>query len=312
MPSAADLRREFGERLQEGVSLARFTSSRVGGPADFLIEVRGVEALRSTAVRLWAMGAAFRVLGGGSNVLVADGGVREVVVLNQARRVTFDDAASRPSVSAESGASFGSLARRAAERGLSGLEWAATIPGSVGGAVVGNAGAHGGDVARALESAEILQPPDRLEEWPVERLEYGYRTSWLKRHPGQAVVLSARFPLTAADPEVVRARVEANVEQRQATQPAGASWGSMFKNPAGDFAGRLIEAAGLKGARVGQAEISRRHANFFLNLGGATAADVAGLPTLARRKVRETAGVDLELEIELIGDWPPDVREALR
>jgi len=305
------LRRVFGERLQEGISLARFTSSRTGGTADWLIQVRSAAELRRTAVRLWEMGERFRVLGGGSNVLVADAGVREVVVLNEARDVRFEAGDLTTRVTAESGASLGSLARRSADRGLTGLEWAATVPGTIGGAVVGNAGAHGGDVAGTLETAEILQPPDRAEPWPVERLEYAYRTSWLKRHPGQSVVLSAAFQLPASTPEVTRARVEANVEARQRTQPPGASWGSMFKNPPGDFAGRLVEAAGLKGTRIGQAEISRLHANFFLNDGGASAMDVAQLLLETRRRVREDSGVDLELEIELLGDWPAEIRHSL-
>jgi len=311
MPRPSDLRRVFGERLQQGVALARFTSSRTGGAADWLIQVRTAQDLRQAAVRLWEMGERFRVLGGGSNVLVADAGVREVVILNEARDVRFEAGDLATRVAAESGASLGSVARRSADRGLTGLEWAATVPGTIGGAVVGNAGAHGGDVAGVLETAEILQPPDRLEVWPVERFEYAYRTSWLKRHPGQAVVLSAAFPLQASTPEVTRARVEANVEARQRTQPPGASWGSMFKNPPGDFAGRLVEAAGLKGMRIGQAEISRVHANFFLNDGGASATDVAQLLLEARRRVREHSGVDLELEIELVGDWPAETREAL-
>jgi len=311
MPRPSDLRRVFGERLQQGVSLARFTSSRTGGTADWLMQVRTAQDLRQAAVRLWEMGELFRVLGGGSNVLVADAGVREVVILNEVRDVRFvaGDLATR--VVAESGASLGSVARRSADRGLTGLEWAATVPGTIGGAVVGNAGAHGGDMAGVLETAEILQPPDRLEDWAVERFEYAYRTSWLKHHPGQAVVLSAAFQLQASTPEVTRARVEANVEARQRTQPPGASWGSMFKNPPGDFAGRLVEAAGLKGMRIGQAEISRVHANFFLNDGGASAMDVAQLLLEARRRVREDSGVELDLEIELVGDWPADIREAL-
>jgi UDP-N-acetylmuramate dehydrogenase len=311
MSRPTELRRVFGERLQEGVSLARFTSSRTGGAADFLIEARTAPELRQAAVRLWAMGEPFRVLGGGSNVLVADAGVREVVLLNEAREVRFETGELTTRVAAESGASLGGVARRSAERGLSGLEWAATVPGTIGGAVVGNAGAHGGDIAGTLTTAEILQPPDRVEAWSVERLEYAYRTSWLKRHPGQAVVLSAAFQLQAATPEVTRARVEANVEARQRTQPPGASWGSMFKNPPGDFAGRLVEAAGLKGMQVGKAEISTMHANFFLNRGGASAEDVAHLLQTARRRVQDESGIRLELEIELVGEWPAELREAL-
>src|SRR3990170_1404413 len=174
MPRPSDLRRVFGERLQQGVALARFTSSRTGGAADWLIQVRTAQDWRQAAVRLWEISERFRVLGGGSNVLVADAGVREVVVLNEARDVRFEAGDLTTRVTAESGASLGSLARRSADRGLTGLEWAATVPGTIGGAVVGNAGAHGGDIAGTLETAEILQPPDRLEGWAGGRLAYAF------------------------------------------------------------------------------------------------------------------------------------------
>jgi UDP-N-acetylmuramate dehydrogenase len=249
------------------------------------------------------MGIEFRMLGGGSNVLVSDDGVRGVVVLNQAKDADFGITEQQASVTAEAGASFGSVARRAVDQGLSGLEWAATIPGTVGGAIVGNAGAFGGEVSQVLKVADILHRPDRREQWTAERLEYGYRTSWLKRHSGEAVVLSGTFGLQRDTQEATRARVAEFVAKRQQTQPPGASWGSMFKNPPGDHAGRLIEAAGLKGTRQGAAEISTRHANFFINRGGATAADVWALIEKARQEVRRQAGVELELEIERLGEW---------
>jgi UDP-N-acetylmuramate dehydrogenase len=225
------------------------------------------------------------------------------VVLNHARKVVFSDDVAGPRAWAESGASLGSLARRTVERGWTGMEWAATVPGTVGGAVFGNAGAHGGDIAGTLVLAEILQRSQGQAEWPVETLEYGYRTSWLKRHPGQAVVLSATFSLAAASVELAREAMQSFVAHRKATQPAGASWGSMFKNPPKDFAGRLIEAAGLKGLRQGDAEISRQHANFFINRGQATAEDVWRLLRTAQRRVEESFDIQLELEIERVGDW---------
>ena len=302
--SLADgLRETFGARLQEGAELASHTSARLGGTADFLIVARSSAELSQTAQELWAAQAPFRVLGAGSNVLISDAGVREVVVLNQASEVRFSEPAGEPQIWAESGVSFGSLARRAAERGWSGLEWAATVPGTVGGAVVGNAGAHGSDMRDNLETAEILQPGGQAEGWSVDRLEYGYRDSWLKRNPGQAVVLSATLRLERSDTETTKAKVAEYAAQRQRTQPPGASLGSMFKNPPGDHAGRLIEAAGLKGFRSGQAEISAKHANFFINLGGATAGDVWTLIQTARRRVAEQFGVTLEMEVQLLGDW---------
>jgi UDP-N-acetylmuramate dehydrogenase len=297
------LRQVFGDRLQEGVALAPFTSSRIGGPADFLLEVRSRDEISQAFEVIWAHQARAFLLGGGSNVLVADRGVRGVVVLNHARKVSFSDETAGPRAWAESGASLGSLARRAVDRGWAGLEWAATVPGTVGGAVVGNAGAHGGDTAGTLVLAEILQRSKGRAEWPVEAFEYGYRTSWLKRHPGEIVVLSATFKLTASTAESTREKVQSFVAHRKTTQPAGASWGSMFKNPPQDFAGRLIEAAGLKGLREGDAEISHQHANFFINRGQATADDVWRLLRTAQERVEEAFGVQLEMEIERVGEW---------
>ncbi len=300
---AAGLRAEGFARVERRASLARYTAARVGGAADLLVTVRSGERLARAAAWLWKNQVGFLVLGGGSNVLVADAGVRQVVVLNKAAEVSFLTRDEGPAVRAESGASLGSVARRSAERGLTGMEWAGTIPGTVGGAVVGNAGAFGGDVAGQLEMAEILQPAGGGESWPVERLGYRYRGSWLKDHPGQAVVLAATFRLEPGDRQVCRQRLAAFAEQRQRTQASGPSWGSMFKNPPGDHAGRLIEAAGLMGVQRGGAQISPVHANFFVNLGGASAADVWELIQLARRTVAERFGVTLELEIERIGDW---------
>jgi UDP-N-acetylmuramate dehydrogenase len=297
------LRQAFGRRLREGIPLAPYTSARIGGPADFLVAVRSAEELGDACRRLWDLGLEFRVMGGGSNVLVSDAGVRGAVVLNQAGDVEFSESASAVTVTAESGASFGSVARRAVERGLAGIEWATTIPGTVGGAIVGNAGAFGGEVSQALKLADILQRPDRQEAWPVDRLGYAYRSSWLKSHPGEAVVLAGTFGLRHEDREGLRQKVSEIAGQRQRTQPPGASWGSMFKNPPGDHAGRLLEEAGMKGRRQGAAEVSSLHANFFVNLGGATAADVWTLIETAREEVRRTAGVELELEIERLGEW---------
>ncbi len=300
-----DLRQAFPEQLQENVSLAPYTAARIGGSADALLTVRSREELLLATQLLWKLELPFQILGGGSNVLVSDRGVRGVVVLNQAKEVHFESDP-EPSAWAESGVALGALARRAVERGWAGLEWAASIPGTVGGAVVGNAGAHGGDVAGSLLTAEILTRELGPETWSSERLDYDYRTSWLKRNPGQAVVLSATFRLEPSDRDSLRKRLAEFIEHRQATQPTGASWGSMFKNPKGDYAGRLIEAAGLKGERRGAAEISELHANFFLNRGGAQASDVRELIQLAKDRVAEEFGIELELEIELMGEWDGD------
>jgi UDP-N-acetylmuramate dehydrogenase len=190
---------------------------------------------------------------------------------------------------------------------MAGLEWAASIPGTVGGAVIGNAGAWGGDVASALVCATVLEPSGETIVWPLERFKYGYRSSVLKQPAGrglrQEVVLEAEFQLHGADQEELEATVAGITAQRKASQPAGATCGSVFKNPGGGYAGRLIEAAGLKGKRQGGAEISQHHANFIVNFGQASADDIYGLIQLARETVEKRYGIALELEIERIGEW---------
>lgn len=295
------LRAEFGERLQENVILAPFTSARIGGPADALITVKSADELAETVSRLWEMDAPTIILGGGSNVLVSDRGVRGVVILNRAKEVRFDSG-DQPKVWAEAGAGFSSLANRAAEEGLSGLEWAVTVPGTVGGAVYGNAGAFGGDMAGNLIYAELLTENGR-ERWLVEKMEYDYRTSALKRSTLKFVILAAELRLSHSTKEAVRFKIGEFTTRRKSTQPPGASMGSMFMNPAGDHAGRLIEAAGLKGSRIGNAEISTVHANFFVNHGDTKASDICKLIRLTQKTVAEKFGVKLELEIEMIGDW---------
>ncbi|MDD5368695.1 MAG: UDP-N-acetylmuramate dehydrogenase [Anaerolineaceae bacterium] len=299
----SELRELFGEHLQEDVSLAHYTTARAGGPVEALLPVHSADELAAAVQSLWDRQVQFKILGGGSNVLVSDKGLRGLVLLNRAHNTRIDVRHEPLSVWAESGANLSTLARQLALRGLSGLEWAASIPGTVGGAVYGNAGAYGSDMSVSLVMAEILHPNSGREWWSKERLGYQYRSSTLKRERVPAVILSARFNLTQSTPAEVQARMDKNSEQRRHSQPAGASMGSMFKNPPGDYAGRLIEAAGLKGYRAGDAEISRVHANFFVNRGNATAQDIRKLIDAARNGVEQKFGVQLELEIELIGDW---------
>ncbi len=300
----------FGKQFRRDASLARYTAARVGGPADALLEVRSVNELAQAIRLLWEEDLPYVILGGGSNVLVSDAGVRGVVVLNRARKVRFNGTAHPPTVWAESGANLGLVARQAAMNGLSGLEWAAGIPGTVGGALYGNAGAHGSDMSGNQPVAEILHCMDMRqageavrEEWSMEKLELNYRSSVLKRLPGKAVILAALLRLEPGDPAAIQAKLDELVAYRRKTQPPGASMGSMFKNPPGDYAGRLIESAGLKGLVVGDAQISSLHANFFLNLGRATATDIAALLRQARQAVSDRFGVELELEIEMLGEW---------
>ncbi len=295
------LRQTFGDAAQENVSLAPYTSARIGGKADVLLTVQSAEQLQTAMQIIWERGFPYALLGGGSNVLVSDKGARGVVVLNRAKEVRFEEG-DEPRVWCESGAVFSNLANRCLVKGLSGLEWAATVPGTVGGAVYGNAGAFGGDMSQCLLWAEVVTPAGKKRISAAE-MGYGYRSSVLKRGEETAVVLSALLQLKNSTPEEVSATVAAFREKRRASQPPGASMGSMFKNPPGDYAGRLIEAAGLKGTRIGAAEISRMHANFFVNYGETKAADVRALIELARKTVFEKFGIELELEVELIGEW---------
>ncbi|MBN2045658.1 MAG: UDP-N-acetylmuramate dehydrogenase [Anaerolineales bacterium] len=295
------LARTFGKQAAFDQPLAKYTSARIGGPADVVLTAPSAEKLAEMVLLVWEEELPYLLIGGGSNMLVSDQGVRGVVILNRARRVEFD--LLTPSVTADSGSNFGAVARQAGRKGFTGMEWAAGIPGTVGGAVVGNAGAHGGDTAGNLILAEVLHHTKGRQSLTVQDLAYGYRTSILKTKSEFAVVLSATFSLSPGEPEVIRARMDELVEFRKRTQPLGASMGSMFKNPPGDYAGRLIEAAGLKGTRIGDAQISEMHANFFINHGAASGADVFGLISTARQKVEEKFGVRLELEIELVGEW---------
>lgn len=298
-----DLRQTFGDRLLEGEELARHTSCRIGGPADLFVIVSSEEELAQATHIGWNMGLDVLVLGSGSNVLVSDQGVRGLVILNHARSVDFNDQSELITVRSSSGTSLAALARMCAGRGASGLEWAVSVPGRVGGALVGNAGAHGGDIAGCLLMADILQRDQSTSSWDARQLELEYRGSRLKQSPCDYVVLGAEFQLAREQITVIGDRVESYLAQRRNTQPAGASIGSMFKNPSGDYAGRLIESVGLKGRQIGSARISHKHANFFVNLGGARAAEVRELIDLARKAVRDHSGVELELEIQMIGIW---------
>ncbi|MEJ2759184.1 MAG: UDP-N-acetylmuramate dehydrogenase [Anaerolineales bacterium] len=242
------LQEQFGDAVSLHAPLAKFTSARIGGAADVLLTAQSAKQLAEMVSVLWETETPFMIMGGGSNMLVSDAGVRGVVVLNKARKMEIDQGT--PSVWAESGSNFGAVARQCGRSNLTGLEWAAGIPGTVGGAVVGNAGAHGGDVAGNLILASVLHQEYGRQDWSPEQMQYDYRSSRLKRHPGQAVVLSASFEVAHGETEAIKGKMDEFLAFRRRTQPPGASMGSMFKNPPGDYAGRLIDAAGLKGLRV--------------------------------------------------------------
>jgi UDP-N-acetylmuramate dehydrogenase len=291
----------FGDAVKRNEPLSRYTVARLGGAADALIRAENVEQLRDVAALCWQYNLPMRIIGGGANVLFGDAGYRGVILVNDAKALQID---SEGFVRAESGISLAQLARETMARGLSGFEWAISVPGTLGGAIVNNAGAHGGEISALSElSTTIYFETEDETVWRTEQLAYRYRESALKHNARHYVVLSGAFRLSPGhDPSTLRARADETIAHRKRTQPPGASLGSMFKNPPGDFAGRLIEAAGLKGARVGGVIISPVHANFFVNTGGGSAADYLALIQLAQTTVRERFGVALELEVEVIGE----------
>lgn len=317
----------FGVTIQEQVSLANYTTLKVGGPAETFATVQTVDQMIFLVRWARAMELPYFVLGGGSNVLISDAGVSGLVIYNRCRQMRIDEAPccvfpldDRPFVFAESGASMAGLARRTMAVGLTGLEWAVSLPGTVGGAVVNNAGAYGGEVKDNLYDAMILGADGDIEETPVEQLAYSYRSSALKAAPGELsdgaiaalhagfgpVVLSANFRLAPGDEATIKAQAERNLQHRRRSQPVEPSLGSTFVNPPGDYAGRLIEAAGLKGAAVGGIQVSRQHANFLINPGGAgsaRAADVVALIRHVQQAVAERFGVRLKPEVQFVGDW---------
>ncbi len=281
--------------------LAHWTSLRVGGPADALVRVD----TRDELVRLLDLCRARRlsvaILGGGFNSLVRDGGLRGVVVrLAGLRAITrIGDALVR----AEAGVSHSQLTRFCADQGRSGLEFAVGIPGTIGGWIAMNAGVHGREVKDLLESVELYEPArGAIVSRESSELRFHYRRTELA--PG-AVVVSATFRTEAATPAAIRERQKTLLAQRRATQPVDQpSCGSVFVNPPGDYAGRLIEAAGLKGSRAGGAMISELHANFIVNTGGATAADVLALIERARAEVLAQVGGAREAVVRIEGEAP--------
>ncbi len=300
-------REVFGEAFKVNEPMARYTSARVGGPAEMFVTVVNATELQLAVELAYAQRVPCIVIGGGSNILVADNGIKGLVVQNRAREVRFRHTGLSVVCTAESGTNLSSLARQCIAKGLGGLEWAVSVPGTVGGAVVGNSGAHGGDMATNLLSATIWEPGGGPRIYSNEEMAYDYRQSVLKQDQGgdrpRRVVLSAELELKPEAVDVLVARADGFVARRKESQPAGASMGSMFKNPENYYAGYLIEAAGLKGFRSGGASISEKHANFFVNDGDATAEDVRSLIAEAWNSVREKFGVEMELEVELLGDW---------
>lgn len=296
---AERLRREVRGPVSEDTPTGRYTTVRIGGPADILVEATCREDVAAVCRVASETGTPMRVLGAGSNVLISDRGVRGIVLHlgRHFRDIRFDGV----KVFAEAGATLPRLAKQAADRGLAGIEFGGGIPGTVGGAVVMNAGAHGGDVSQIVREVYVVDSTGETVRYDHTEMQFSYRRSRLSG-VYDTVVVGATFELTPDDPENIRERMRAFALRRRETQPLGlASSGSVFKNPPGDYAGRLIEAAGLKGLREGQAMVSDVHGNFIVNLGGATSDDVLRLIDRVRQQVENRFGIQLQLEVELVG-----------
>lgn len=285
--------------------MARHTSLRVGGPADALARPTTRDTLAALLALCDAHGAEPLVLGAGFNTLVRDGGIRGVVVRLHALRSIEPEG--EVGLRAECGATHTSVTHRAAELGLAGLEFAIGIPGTVGGWLAMNAGIGVREMKDVVESVEWIEPGAGLRRVPANELHFRYRAL---DAPAGSVFTAAHFRLERGDPAAIRSRMQDLMAKRRASQPVDQpSFGSVFKNPEGDYAGRLIEAAGLKGAREGGAEISSTHANFIVNRGGATAADALRLIARARSTVAGRFGVELEEEVRVIGE-PAEAEEG--
>ena len=301
-----EIQRRIGVKTSRDEPLARFTTMRVGGRADLFAVAHNAFELRALVKLARNRSVPHVVLGRGSDVVIADAGIRGLVIQVRAEGTEVRD----ERLVAEAGVPMARAATVTQGAGLSGLEFGLAIPGTVGGAVWANAGAHESDVRAILESAQVLTADGREERLDAAALGLGYRDSRLKHLPagGTAeVVLTASFRLAPATPDEIRDRLDEIRRWRQAHQPLGLpSAGSYFRNPPGDSAGRLIEAAGLKGTRVGGATVSEKHANFLVNDRKGSATDVRRLGELVRTEVARRFGVTLEPEVVFLGAWGPE------
>ena len=298
-----DIQRRLGIKTSRDEPLERFSTMRVGGPADLFAEVRNLFELRGIVRFARQRDTPLFLIGRGSDLIISDAGIGGLVVLVRAAGLRIDG----ERIAAEAGVQMAKLATTGKQHGLSGLEFGLAIPGSVGGAVWANAGAHGSDVAGVLTSAIVVGADGEERELGPADMGMAYRETQLKHSaPGRPdVVLEATFALEPAEPDAIAERLGSIRRWRQEHQPIGQkSAGSVFRNPEGDSAGRIIDELGLKEQRIGGAQVSPRHANFIVNTGGATAADVRALGDLVRETVRRERGIELAYEVEFVGQWP--------
>lgn len=283
-------------RLQE--PMAGHTTFRIGGPADCFLELENEEQLKKVRRYLELTGVSFFVLGNGSNLLVNDTGYRGIILQVGSKMNGISVQGNR--VIAKAGATLVQAARTAMEHGLSGLEFASGIPGTVGGGVVMNAGAYGGEMSQAVVQVNVVSRDGEILELDNETMEFGYRSSVIKHSP--FIVTEVTFCLDRDDKDVIKGRMEELAMRRREKQPLEyPSAGSTFKRPEGHFAGKLIMEAGLKGFRIGGAQVSEKHCGFVVNTGNATAQDVRDVMTAVQNRVKGQFGVELEPEIIFVG-----------
>lgn len=283
-------------RLQE--PMAGHTTFRIGGPADCFLELENEEQLKKVRRYLELTGVSFFVLGNGSNLLVNDTGYRGIILQVGSKMNGISVQGNR--VIAKAGATLVQAARTAMEHGLSGLEFASGIPGTVGGGVVMNAEAYGGEMSQAVVQVNVVSRDGEILELDNETMEFGYRSSVIKHSP--FIVTEVTFCLDRDDKDVIKGRMEELAMRRREKQPLEyPSAGSTFKRPEGHFAGKLIMEAGLKGFRIGGAQVSEKHCGFVINTGNATAQDVRDVMTAVQNRVKGQFGVELEPEILFVG-----------
>lgn len=301
------MKKEVKEGLKEIISgdvitdadMRIYTSFRAGGRAEILVEPADAEELGEAVALLKNSGENFLILGNGTNVLIKDGGFRGAII-------HLGDAFSEITVEGEKinagcGALLAYVSKRAQAASLTGMEFASGIPGSIGGAVFMNAGAYGGEIRDIIISADVIGPDETVSTVPGSELDLGYRTSAVQRLGG--IVLSASFGLEKGDRSVIDAKMDELSKKRNAKQPLQyPSAGSFFKRPKGYYAGKLIQDAGLKGLRVGGAQVSELHSGFLINTGGATAQDIISLMHIVQARVMDKFGVMLEPEVRIIGE----------
>lgn len=279
--------------------MKRHTSFRIGGPAEIFIEPKDENDLRNILIFVRENDIPINIIGNGTNLLISDNGVKGVVIKMSG---CFNDVTiNGETVAVGAGFPLPKLSRLVADRGLSGLEFAVGIPGTVGGAVMMNAGAHGSAMSDVVTKVRVMNFEEEISELSKKDLKFGQRKSELQKH--DVIVINAEIELKKGDPEEIKKKMAKYLQWRKDNQPLDMpNAGSIFKNPPDDYAGRLIDLSGCKGLRIGGAQVSKKHANFIVNLGNAKADDIMALINIVHQRVKETFDIDLELEIKIIGE----------